>query len=137
MQNELVSIQARLHKTLIFITHDFSEAVKLGTRIAIMKDGRFEQVGTAEELILHPASRYVEEFTQDVPKLRVLSAGSVMQPLNGPPPQGPPVAASQRLEACLSLVLEAAGPVPVVDASGLPIGSLSRRALLAALHLQT
>lgn len=136
MQDELISIQARLHKTLIFITHDFAEAVKLGTRIAIMKDGEFVQVGSAEELILHPATRYVEEFTRDVPRLRVLSARSIMQPLDGPPPQGPAVPATQRLEACLPLVLQADWPLPVVDAAGATIGTLSRQSMLAALRLQ-
>lgn len=136
MQDELISIQARLHKTLVFITHDFAEAVKLGTQIAIMKDGEFVQVGAAEDLMLRPANRYVEEFTRDVPRLRVLSARSIMQPLDGPPPQGPAIAATQRLEACLPLILQAECPLPVVDAAGATIGTLSRQSMLDVLRLQ-
>jgi glycine betaine/proline transport system ATP-binding protein len=135
MQDELIALQARVHKTLIFITHDFAEAVKLGTHIAIMKDGELVQVGSAADLILRPASRYVEEFTQDVPKLRVLSARSVMQPLYGPPPQGMPVAATLSLERCLPVVLQAQDLVPVTDATGAVVGTIARASLLTALHL--
>jgi glycine betaine/proline transport system ATP-binding protein len=136
MQDELIGLQARVHKTLVFITHDFAEAIKLGTHIAIMKDGEFVQVGTAEELILHPADSYVAEFTRDVPKLRVLSARSIMEPLNGvqPPSVVEPVLASTRLDACVQRVLESDGPCPVSDESGVVIGLLSRRSLIEALR---
>ena len=62
----------------MFITHDFAEAIKLGDRIAIMKDGVFDQIGTAAELITQPATDYVREFTKDIPKAKVLTAADVM-----------------------------------------------------------
>ena len=75
MQDEFLSLQARLHKTIVFITHDFDEAVRLADRIAIMKDGKIIQVATPEELVVNPASDYVEEFTRHIPRSKVLTAG--------------------------------------------------------------
>ncbi|MFQ5612037.1 MAG: glycine betaine/L-proline ABC transporter ATP-binding protein [Anaerolineae bacterium] len=79
MQDELLNLQKMMHKTIIFITHDFLEAVKLGDHIAIMKDGEFVQVGVPDQVIMNPVNDYVREFTKDVPRSRVLSAGSIMQ----------------------------------------------------------
>lgn len=80
MQDELLNLQKMMHKTIIFITHDFLEAVKLGDYIAIMKDGEIVQMGTPERVILHPVNEYVQEFTKDVPRSQVLVAGSIMRP---------------------------------------------------------
>jgi len=80
MQDELIKLQQMMHKTVIFITHDFLEAVKLGDYIAIMKDGEIVQTGTPERVILHPVDDYVQEFTKDVPRTRVLVASSIMKP---------------------------------------------------------
>ena len=79
MQDELLSIQKMLQKTIIFITHDFLEAIKMGDHIAIMKDGEISQVGTPEEIVANPINQYVKDFTEDVPKYKVLSAGKVMR----------------------------------------------------------
>lgn len=78
MQNELLQLQAKLNKTIVFITHDLDEALRLGDRIAILKDGRLVQVGTPEEILTQPADDYVAEFTRDVNRSRVLTASSVM-----------------------------------------------------------
>jgi len=78
MQDELIHLQKKMHKTIVFITHDFLEAVKLGDRIAIMKDGEVVQLGTPSGIIMHPATGYVREFTKDVPRTRVLNAQSIM-----------------------------------------------------------
>ena len=75
MQDELISIQKMVQKTMVFITHDFSEAIKMGDHIAIMKDGEISQVGTPEEIVANPVDQYVKDFTEDVPKYKVLSAG--------------------------------------------------------------
>ncbi|RME49852.1 MAG: glycine betaine/L-proline ABC transporter ATP-binding protein [Caldilineae bacterium] len=80
MQDELLNLQKMMHKTIIFITHDFLEAVKLGDYIAIMKGGEIVQTGSPQEIIMHPANEYVREFTKDVPRSRVLTAGSIMHP---------------------------------------------------------
>jgi glycine betaine/proline transport system ATP-binding protein len=80
MQDELINLQRMMHKTIIFITHDFLEAIKIGDRIAIMKDGEIVQLGTPEEVILQPIDKYVREFTKDVPRSQVLAARSIMKP---------------------------------------------------------
>ena len=67
MQDEFLRLQDTLRKTIVFITHDFDEAIRLADRIAIMKDGRIEQIGTPEDLVIRPATAYVAEFTRDVP----------------------------------------------------------------------
>lgn len=79
MQNELLELQGELKKTIVFITHDLDEALTLGDRIAIMKEGRFVQVGTAEEIVGNPADDYVAAFTQDIDRAKVFSARRVME----------------------------------------------------------
>ncbi len=78
MQDELLALEGRIHKTTVFITHDLDEALRLGDRIAILKDGLLIQVGTPEEILSNPADDYVSDFTRDVNRIRVLSAGNVM-----------------------------------------------------------
>ncbi|MEQ7006096.1 glycine betaine/L-proline ABC transporter ATP-binding protein [Actinopolymorpha sp. B17G11] len=79
MQDQLVELQARLGKTIIFITHDLNEAMRLGDRIAMMRDGRIVQIGTSEEILQDPANDYVAQFVQDVDRSRVLTASAVME----------------------------------------------------------
>ncbi|NPC97696.1 glycine betaine/L-proline ABC transporter ATP-binding protein [Nocardioides sp. zg-DK7169] len=79
MQDQLIELQHRLGKTILFITHDLNEAMRLGNRIAMMRDGRIVQVGTAEEILHDPANDYVAAFVQDVDRTRVLTAASVME----------------------------------------------------------
>jgi len=82
MQDEFLRLQHLLHKTIIFITHDFDEAIKLADRIAIMKDGLIIQVGTPEQLVINPATNYVKEFTNDILRSKVLTASSIMEKMN-------------------------------------------------------
>jgi len=82
MQDEFLRLQNLLHKTIIFITHDFDEAIKLADRIAIMKDGLIIQVGTPEQLVINPATNYVKEFTNDILRSKVLTASSIMEKMN-------------------------------------------------------
>jgi glycine betaine/proline transport system ATP-binding protein len=79
MQDQLVELQHRLGKTIVFITHDLNEAMRLGDRIAMMRDGRIVQQGTAEQILNDPANDYVAQFVQDVDRTRVLTAASVME----------------------------------------------------------
>ena len=79
MQDELLNIQQKVQKNMVFITHDFLEAIKMGDHIAIMKDGEVSQVGTPEEIVANPKDQYVKDFCEDVPKYKVLSAGKVMR----------------------------------------------------------
>ena len=82
MQDEFLRLQNLLHKTIIFITHDFDEAIKLADRVAIMKDGLIIQVGTPEQLVINPATNYVKEFTNDILRSKVLTASSIMEKMN-------------------------------------------------------
>jgi glycine betaine/proline transport system ATP-binding protein len=79
MQDELLDLQARVSKTIIFVSHDLDEALKLGDRIALMKDGEIVQVGTAEEILTKPSTSYVERFVEDVDMAKVLTARDVMK----------------------------------------------------------
>ena len=78
MQDEFLRLQSILKKTIVFITHDFDEAIRLADRIAVMKNGRIEQTATPEELVLNPASDYIAEFTQHIAREKVLKLRSVM-----------------------------------------------------------
>jgi glycine betaine/proline transport system ATP-binding protein len=78
MQDQLLELQKRLKKTIVFITHDLNEAMRLGDRIAVMRDGRIVQIGTAEDILVTPANDYVASFIKDVDRSRVLTAGSIM-----------------------------------------------------------
>ncbi|GGY02663.1 glycine/betaine ABC transporter ATP-binding protein [Streptomyces minutiscleroticus] len=78
MQDQLIELQDKLKKTIVFITHDLNEAMRLGDQIAVMRDGRIVQTGSAEDILVRPANDYVASFTQDVDRSRVLTAASVM-----------------------------------------------------------
>jgi glycine betaine/proline transport system ATP-binding protein len=81
MQDELLELQSKMKKTILFVTHDLDEAFRLGDRIAIMKDGRIVQIGTAEEIISRPADDYVKTFVEDMDRSAVLTAGTIMLPV--------------------------------------------------------
>jgi glycine betaine/proline transport system ATP-binding protein len=82
MQDELLSLQTKMRKTIIFITHDLDEALKIGDQIAIMKDGIIVQIGSPEEILRNPANDYVKDFVQDVNRVKVVTAGSIMKPFD-------------------------------------------------------
>ncbi|MGW7366169.1 quaternary amine ABC transporter ATP-binding protein [Streptomyces sp. NPDC054841] len=84
MQDQLLELQKRLKKTIVFITHDLNEAMRLGDRIAVMRDGRIVQLGSAEDILIRPANDYVASFIQDVDRSRVLTAAAVMTAVEGP-----------------------------------------------------
>lgn len=138
MQNELLHLQTSLNKTLIFITHDFLEAIKLGDRIAIMKDGEIVQIGTPQEIVASPANLYVKEFTQDVPRAKVLTAASIMQPVDRTQPSAD-VEGNRRvlpqttLEALIPQVLDGDSGLSVVDEDGVIVGTLDQRTVLLAM----
>jgi len=145
MQDELVSLQKMVNKTLIFITHDFHEALKIGDHICIMKDGEFVQVGTPEQIVSQPADDYVREFTRDVPRAKVLTARAIMTPVaegdERPLPSsdhqtlvdGVVVSPNTKLEALIPFVVSSEQPVPVVDHDGRLVGFVDRQAVMLAL----
>jgi glycine betaine/proline transport system ATP-binding protein len=135
MQDELLRLQSTLHKTSIFITHDFAEALKLGDHIAIMRHGQFVQVGTPQELVLNPKNDYVNAFVKDAPRAKVLTAAAIMAPRppgsNGQP--RPSVRADASLEEIMPVCAEQDAPVAVVDSAGTPLGYVDRTAIMKAL----
>ena len=127
MQDEFMRLQSLLRKTIVFITHDFDEAIRLADRIAIMKDGAIVQAGTPEEIVLNPASTYVAEFTRNVARAKVVRASSIMRPADGSAEQAAAaVAARATVAEAASLFGKAAERLRVVDADGTTVGVLER-----------
>jgi glycine betaine/proline transport system ATP-binding protein len=122
-------LQSVLRKTIIFITHDFDEAIRLADRIAIMKDGEIIQSGTPEELVLRPATDYVAEFTRDVQRAKVMSARRLMQPLTNSP-EGTTIAADAKISSFAADIVSAKRPFVVVDERGTPIGEVTHQAVI-------
>ena len=122
MQDEFLRLQSTLRKTIVFITHDFDEAIRLADRIAIMHDGVIDQMGTAEELITNPGSDYVAAFTKDVPRSKLLRVRTLMGPVDDAATGE--VAGDAKVAAVARQVLNAPGPVQVVE-DGQVIGSIS------------
>ena len=124
MQNEFLKIQNSLKKTIIFITHDFDEAIKLADRIIIMNEGRIVQIGSPEDLIMKPADNYVKEFTEDLPRERLLSVKSIMD--NKKEKNNlVKVYEDEKIFSILEKVLSE-GSVSVIDESDNIVGSLSK-----------
>ncbi len=131
MQDELLRLQQTLNKTIVFITHDFLESLKIGDRIAIMKDGVIVQIGTPEEIVANPANDYVREFTKDVPRVKVLTAAAIMQPLtHGASDER--VASTVTLEQLIPLTASHDRPITVMR-DDLPVGQVDRVAVMMAL----
>jgi len=128
MQDEFLRLQGQLKKTIVFITHDFDEALRLADRIAIMKDGAVVQAGTPEEIVLHPATDYVREFTRGVARAKVVRVGSVMEAAEGPAPEGA-LSPRARLADAAPLFLSGAEALPVAEGGRL-IGWLRRGAVV-------
>ena len=133
MQDELLSLQAKLQKTMVFITHDFLEAIKMGDHIAIMKDGEISQIGTPEEIVANPVNKYVSDFTEDVPRYKVLSAGKIMRPASAKA-KGEPVKEGTKIEKLIDWVAESDTPVPVADAGGAIVGEIDRTMIIRAMQ---
>lgn len=116
MQNEVIRLHHEVGKTMVFITHDLSEALKLGDRILIMRDGAMVQTGTGDELVGAPADDYVRDFVQDVPKSQVLTLRWIMRPVRpGDPVDGPEMTPDVVVRDATRAVLEADRPVRVVQ----------------------
>ncbi len=101
MQDDLISLETELHKTIVFITHDLNEALKVGDRIAIMRDGQIVQQGSPEEIVTMPADDYVTQFVKDVSRAKVIQAGAIMQEPNAVAHESQgPVAALHAMQSC-------------------------------------
>ena len=132
MQDEVIRLRREVNKTMVFITHDLSEALRLGDRIAIMRDGRFVQVGTPEEVVANPADEYVSNFVRDVPRSHVVAVGSVMTPPL-PGDYAGTVAMTTKIRDVVAQVAASALPVHVVDETGSVVGSIDRVTVLSVI----
>jgi glycine betaine/proline transport system ATP-binding protein len=126
MQDEFLRLQNLLRKTIVFITHDFDEAIRLADRIAIMKDGEIIQIGTPEDLVTRPATGYVAEFTRDVQRAKVISAGALMRPCRDGTAYAARVRIDDRAASFAAAIVASAQPFGVVDESGALIGEIQR-----------
>ena len=133
MQTELMRLQSVLKKTIVFITHDFDEAIRLADRIAIMKDGEIIQIGTPEELVNHPATDYVAEFTSDVNRAKVLSAGSLMVAASAAAKSYRKIDAKAKIASFAAAIVDSSKPFAVTDAKGAVIGQITPRAVMDVL----
>lgn len=133
MQNEFMRLQDTLHKTIVFITHDFDEAVRVGDRIAIMRDGRIVQIGTPEELVSAPADAYVADFTRDAPRGKILSARAIMREPAAGEEIGGEVPATAKVYEFAARVEASERPLGVADEAGRQIGVVDRRAVMSVL----
>ena len=143
MQDELLKIQTDLHKTMVFITHDLSEALKIGNRIVIMRDGEIVQSGTPEEIVMEPCDDYVSEFVRDVRKESILKAKNVMKehlgngsgnsPRNGLDEAGPSCRLETLLEDLIPMLMEHQKPIQVLDHQDELVGEVHRDDVILAM----
>ena len=126
MQDEFLRLQGVLNKTILFITHDFDEALRLADRIAIMKDGIIEQLDTPANIVLNPATEYVRKFTEEVPREKVLKIESVMDPIVDRSEELSDLKVSKdaMIETVAEVVLNEQKPVTVVDANNEVVGTV-------------
>jgi glycine betaine/proline transport system ATP-binding protein len=133
MQDEVIRLQAETGKTMLFITHDLPEALRLGDRIAIMRDGAIVQLGTPEELVGSPADDYVENFTRDIPRANVLTLRWIMrEPRPGEDGAGPKLDVTTTVKDAAPVVAATDGPVRAVE-DGRVVGIVDRDAVLTAM----
>jgi glycine betaine/proline transport system ATP-binding protein len=129
LQDELLDLQAKLRRTIVFVSHDLDEAFKIGNRIALMEGGRIVQVGTAREIIANPVSEYVADFVAHMNPLSVLTAGDVMEPGTG---AGPVVTRGTPVRDVMAMIRDGAAEVVVAE-GGMAIGVIRPGRVMARL----
>ncbi len=131
MQDEFLRLQGMLHKTILFVTHDFDEALRLADRIAIMKDGIIEQIDTPANIVLNPSTEYVAKFTNEVPREKVLKCESIMEKVENPNKLSKlEVSKDAIIETVAEGVLNARRPVAVLDDKGNMVGVLNKKTII-------
>lgn len=140
LQDQFMELSRELKKTTMFITHDLDEAIRIGNRIAIMKDGRIVQVGTPEEIILNPADDYVADFVAGISKLNMIFAHSVMKPVEefeathgSLPHDAPEAKPDMDLSALIDLAVDGRGVIAVTE-HGKTVGVINRAGLIRAIQ---
>lgn len=136
LQDQFKALVAELQKTTLFITHDLDEAIRIGHRIAIMKDGEIVQIGTAEEIVMNPADEYVREFVQGISKLKLVKAHSIMEPIESYQGnlEGAPTADHKAdLDQIIDLAVNTEKPVIITD-GGAKVGLITKPRLLRGIQ---
>ena len=137
MQTVLLDLQKELKKTVVFITHDLDEALRLGDKIAILRDGMVVQQGTGQEIVLNPADEYISAFVKEVNRGRVVNVETIMAPLSGNP-EGMPIAKGTVLEvAARAMTAVNQTLAHVVDETGKPVGAISLSAIISSMVTPT
>ena len=131
MQDVLLGLQEELHKTILFITHDLDEALRIGENIAILRDGLVVQKGTPQEIVLNPADKYVTDFIKDINRGRVLRVSSIME--NTKLKKGPEVEKNMILEDALQIISKSGASKGIVTKNGTPIGSVEISRMIDAI----
>ncbi|PWL17123.1 choline ABC transporter ATP-binding protein [Falsochrobactrum shanghaiense] len=136
LQDELLALQSRLKKTIVFVSHDLDEAMKIGNRIAILEGGHIVQCGTPQEILLYPANQYVADFVAHMNPLGVLRAGDIMVPYDRHAQQPRPFAATAQrktlIRDLMSAIANSSGDVGIVE-NGAIIGKISADDIVRAL----
>ncbi len=141
LQDQFMALSEKLHKTTLFITHDLDEAIRLGTRIAIMKDGRIVQIGTPEEIVTNPADDYVRDFVQNISKLKLVFAHTIQTPISEYQPaegedlsQSPRVSQDVDLDHLIDVAVTTTQPTVTTNDSGDDAGVVSKDRLLQGIR---
>ena len=144
LQDEFIELAASMKKTTVFITHDLDEAIRIGHRIAIMKDGRIVQIGTAEEIVTEPADDYVRDFVAGISRLKLVYARTIMKPIaeytseHGPlPSNAPRVPEDSDLDGLIDVAVTTTEPTVIIAAEGREVGVVSQHDLLRGIQGNT
>ena len=134
MQDEFLRLQGVLNKTIMFVTHDFDEALRLADRIAIMKDGIIEQLDTPANIVLNPATEYVRKFTEEVPREKVLKIESIMDPIDSSITDTIKISKDELVEKEAEKILNSSVPLIVIDPkTNVIVGSINSQKVIKVL----
>ncbi|MCY4643698.1 MAG: betaine/proline/choline family ABC transporter ATP-binding protein [Bacteriovoracales bacterium] len=142
LQDDFIKLSIALKKTTVFITHDFSEAIRLGDRIAVMKDGRVVQIGTPEDIVINPINSYVKEFVEKISKIKLMSARSIMKDISKYPPSfyggtinlSPRVPFNTYIDRLIDIASETDAPIIVCDEEKKDVGVIDKTILLKSIQ---
>ena len=138
LQDQFMTLSAELNKTTVFITHDLDEAIRIGHRIAIMKDGRIIQIGTPEEIVTNPADDYVRDFVEGISKLKLVFANSIMEPIDNFPAdtlqQSPLAHSGTDLDQLIDIATTTDHPIVIHDDQGTHVGVITNSILLKGIQ---
>ncbi len=141
LQDQFMALSAEMNKTTVFITHDLDEAIRIGHRIAIMKDGRIVQIGTPEEIVTQPADQYVKDFVEGISRLKLVFAHSIMEPIADYQPrptenlaEGPRVHHGTDLDQLIDISVTTEQPIVVTDDENNDVGVINRATLLKGIQ---